>query len=327
MRVHPSIAALRGDNASQRLAAGARAQERSAAMCRVREEWLAQPEVHRVERDLEAYANGAGLEACPLLLKLVMDHTAADEFIETLCARVLAAVERHPLGEAPFRYTAAHGLTTLQLFKSAGTTLNLAAYEPLGNRPAPDSALFADRDAHEIVLRGEAEGIVHTWSGEGAIGSLPMRWTRGNTVRSRARTEARQVLRVERTLLVLQLCRAPANPAPTREVDLATGRTRSLASGDKSASQALMALSVLGALGDESALGVMEETALNRSEDKDVRWEALRQTVSLDTARGMALLDTLAARAVDALARPARALRAQLLSSQPGLRALLEETP
>ncbi|MEL7320312.1 MAG: hypothetical protein AAFN04_16940, partial [Pseudomonadota bacterium] len=97
----------------------------------------------------------------------------------------------------------------------------------------------------------------------------------------RPQTQARHVLSVSRSLLVLQLTREPTRPAPTRLVDVETGETLRVASGDKSASQAVMALGVLGALGEVGSLPVMEATALNPSEDPEVRWEATRQLLAL----------------------------------------------
>ena len=141
----------------------------------------------------------------------------------------------------------------------------------------------------------------------------------------RARCEARQILKVERSHLLLQLTREPERPAPTRLVSLETGETQHTASGDKSASQAVMALSVLGALKTRASLEGMEETARNLAEDQDVRWEALRQALGLDTACGLKLLTELQDGIDDPLAIPAGALSAQLFKAQPELRDLTTE--
>ena len=154
------------------------------------------------------------------------------------------------------------------------------------------------------------------------MASVQRRWGQGNKVTLRARCEARQILRVERSLLLLQLTREPARPAPTRLVSLATGETQHTASGDKSAGQAVMALSVLGALKAKASLEVIQRTASNLAEDQDVRWEAVRQALGLDTACGLELLTRLQERIDDPLGIPARTLRAQLFEAQPELRDL-----
>ena len=86
-----------------------------------------------------------------------------------------------------------------------------------------------------------------------------------------------------------------------------------------------MALGVLGALQDHDALEMMEETALNSTEDLDVRWEAVRQALGLEPSKGLDLLQTLANGKAEPLAEPAKALSLQLLQAQPELRELMEQ--
>ena len=113
-------------------------------------------------------------------------------------------------------------------------------------------------------------------------------------------------------MVLLQLSREPERPRATREIDLVTGNTIRMASGDKSASQAVMALAVLGSLEYEQAVTALEKTALNDHEDADVRWEAVRQCLARDARTGMCLLANLASRKGDALSGPARALNTDL---------------
>ena len=96
-------------------------------------------------------------------------------------------------------------------------------------------------------------------------------------------------------------------------------------SGDRRASEDVMALGVLGALDYETARGPMREYALDPVRDKDARWEAVRQLLAQDSARGFALLGELAATVDDPLAVPANALREQLVAAEPALRSLEEE--
>lgn len=337
--MHPAIAALRSPRASQRRARAdyvaksaansntppPDAAQNAASMQVVREQWLARPEIERAAAELAHYASGADLEQCPALGALICDHSTARGFADTLFAQVLPALVSVSLGEAPFRFRNSRGLSTIQLLEAGGAKLCLTAYEPLEPEAAPRSALFADREAHEIVVSGAAEGLVHQLDAKGAPRSEACAWQAGDTIRVRAETEARQVLRVTRSLTLLQLTREPQHPAPTREVSLDTGETVRSASGDKSASQAVMALGVLGALREYEALSVMEQTARNPKEDAEVRWEAVRQTLGLGPVRGLDLLADLASAPGDPLAPPASVLREQLLSAQPELRLLVKE--
>ena len=322
MHVHPAIAALRGPTASQRRAVA----KTGVAMEQARQEWLEQPDTRQVLDELARYGAGAKLEACEALRSLTHHHQSAAAFVQRLIDPALGALKMHPLGEAPYRFKVSQGLATLQLLEASGATLSLAAYEPLEGAQPPASALFSDRDLHEIVVSGTASGAVHTLIKTGVVGSRPICLAPGDCLATKAQIGARHILSVERTLLLLQLTREPQRPKPVREVALDTGVDLRTASGDKSASQAVMALSVLGALRDFGALDVMHATALNREEDLDVRWEAVRQTLGLGAMRGLEVLDTLARREDDALSAPALALRDRLLATQPDLRTLWKES-
>ncbi len=292
------------------------------ALRNAREAWLARPQTAAVFDQVASYAAGAKISACPALEALMCNRGEARAFIETLVLPIINALKVHPFGEPAFRFRVSSGLARIELVRRARATLSLAVYEPLAQAIEPASAFFSDREVHEIVIEGEASGLRHHYAGEGVISSIGQTWRAGDRISLVDQVHARQVLRVERAFVLLELAREPARPAPAREVDLETGRTTRLASGDKSASQAIMALSVLGALGDSGAPDAMENIALRHDEAEDVRWEAVRQALALEPARGLAILAKLAAQAADPLAQPARSLRASLLREQPELRAL-----
>lgn len=329
MKVHPAMAALRGAPASQRRPFRTErlvdVSETNAALTSVREAWLVRPETQSIADALRCYGSRQELEACKALDTLMRDYRSAKALVGELMDKALLALRQHSLAEVPFRFKLSQGLATLQLMQCGGATLSLAAYEPLPGAEAPPTALFSDREVHELVLCGEASGVSHRWEGEGRLTSAQHRWQQGSKVMLRARCEARQILKVERSLLLLQLTREPKRPAPTRLVSLETGETQHAASGDKPASQAVMALSVLGALKTRASLEVMEQTACNLAEDQDVRWEALRQALGIDTACGLKLLSKLQERIDDPLANPSRALCAQLFKAHPELRDLTTE--
>lgn len=326
MQIHPAIAALRGAPASQRppIDSDQRISARS-NLQPLRDAWLATEAVQSLWRDLAAYGAEQECEPETQLARLLEDHRTARAFVDTLLDGMLAQLRVHPLGEAPFRHKVSQGLSTIQLLEAPGATLSLVAYEPLPNPQEPDTVLFSDREVREIVVSGAACARRYTQQGEGNIVSEPLSLDEGATLTLAPRTQARHVLSVSRLLLVLQLTSEPVRPASTRLVDIESGETLRLASGDKSASQAVMALGVLGALREAGSMSVMEATALNLSEDSEVRWESMRQLLALEPKRGLELLRTLSDRAGDPLADPAHALRKRLLESQPELRTLAEK--
>ncbi len=323
MKVHPAIAALRGPLTPQpRTAEGfdaSLASHNADAIRKIRHGWLQELEVRTIIEELTAYSRGTLLADCPRLLEVVSDHGAARGFVDRLCDVMMAATRERWLCEVPFRFKTSRGLSTMQLIDAGTAKLSITAYEPMPDMKAPRTVLFADFDAHEIVISGEASGVMHRLHGVGTLQSAAQHWKAGDVIETAARVEARQVIAVNQSLLVLQLTREPAAPQPTVQVSLADGAVIRTASGDKSASQALMAISVLGALGARSALNVMGDTALNTDEDRDVRWEAVRQMLALDGRIGLGLLADLERRPGDALATPAQALKAQLLAYQPQL--------
>ncbi len=335
MIVHPAIACLRGPQSPQTGLAeksGDRtsAQRNADTIRRVRDKWLMEPAVRAIAQELTSYARGTSLSDCPHLTALTSDLGAARALIDRLCAVMIATTRAAPLCEVPFRFKTSRGLSNMQLFDAGTAKLSLTSYEPLPGQAGlrtgpPTTALFADCDAREIIVSGCARGTMHCRRDTGHLHNTEHRWKAGDVIETTAQVSARQVRRVENTLLVLQLSREPAAPEPTVEISLEDGGIIRTATGDKSASQALMAIGVLGALGARSALDAMRDTALNRREDNDVRWEAVRQTLSLDAARGLSLLADLDQRADDALASPARSLMARLFAAQPALRTLTRE--
>jgi hypothetical protein len=281
-------------------------------MRELRAQWLARSDVGRIVADLAHYADRAPLEECPALHAVLHDPGAARSLVDNLTGPLLAESRQRPFSEAPFRFRLSPGFAPMRLLAHEGAVLSLVAYAPLAGAGEPASAIFADREVYDIVLAGSASGLFHRLGEGGMPDTRPMHWRAGDALATAARCEARQVCRVDRSLLLLRLTREPARPAPTREVALSTGAVLRAASGDRAASEAVMALCVLGALGDEAALGVMEQTALEPSEDREVRWEAVRQTLALSRERGLRLLGHLAACDADPLSRHAATLHARL---------------
>ena len=69
----------------------------------------------------------------------------------------------------------------------------------------------------------------------------------------------------------------------------------------------------------------MVDFSLDNESDQEARWEAARQTLAMDAARGFKLLCQLSRDEADPLARPALELRTNLAAAHPALRALEKE--
>ncbi|GMN02696.1 HEAT repeat domain-containing protein [Erythrobacter sp. MTPC3] len=317
MHVHPEIAALRTDPASQRCA-----QDR---MREAQADWHRLPQARRISCELAQYGAGQPLSQCPGLTSLLTDLPVAAAFVAEWQSRILGALSREPLGEVPHHYSCSAGLSNIRLMEHGRAALSILAYERRGGSQtlAPQTALFADRECRELVLAGSGSGTLHHRqggsTGKGLIASNPAHWKSGNTIELAGADQARQISQVEGSMVLLQLSRTAEKPGPSQELQLDDGEVLQLASGDKSASQRLMALAVLGAAQSEKALPVMRGRALDKAEDADVRWEAVRQTLSIDAARGIALLDILRRDEADPLAGPACDLLDSLIRANPSI--------
>ena len=284
--------------------------------------WRSSAVVAPVERDLAAYAGGASLDDCPALHELMHGHAQARSFAQGMARQFAEALRCEPLGEVPFRHRSSGGFTRLQLMQERGAMLSLCAYEPDRQAEPTQSVLFVDASLHEIVIAGAAQVAVYRLDGLDAplIDTQKRRWQAGEGIALSPRREARQVIRVEQTLLTLQLTRTPERPRPTHEYRLADHALLKTTSGDRRASEQVMALGVLGALGDRRCIAPMTTFALRGEGDTDARWEAVRQVLAMDAGAGMELLDQLAGRASDALCAPASDLAASLRRQHPQLR-------
>jgi hypothetical protein len=305
MLVHPAIARLRGKGAPQPRVDAALAA------------WRALPQVAAVTDALAEYGGGRPLTECGALAALVADHAAATALLGGFVAPLLQALRAEPLAQLPLGTSAMPGLARIRLIESGRGALGLAVFA----RRAPVNAasvLFEDGQAHELVLAGAGEGLRYRLGAAGVTGEA-LACTPGTRITRSGGADARQIIAVTRPLLVLQLTREPAMPAPSREFLLPDGRLIKTISASKQESQQMMALGVLGALAHRPALGAMERLACDATAARDLRWEALRQVLGMDARTGMALLARLAAAGDDALAEPAARLHRDLLAAQPDL--------
>ncbi len=323
MRVHPATAALRSNQALQR-----RSQE---AMSAALAAWHESTGVGEVERDLASYNKGLALNDLLGLKAIFSSHTQAAAFVDQFCSIFQNALREQPFGEVPLRHGSSAGFSRLQLMRSGGVLLSLCAYEPVVNSYAPRTVQFTDCRLEEIVISGKARGTFHDLSiandGSVNIASFERNWRAGDQITLAPCHNARQLTEVGQTFLTLQLTRSPAHARPSCEYRLSDSQLIQQSSGNKRASEQVMALAVLGAMEHQDAVGPMADFACNAAHDPDARWEAVRQALGLNTERGINLLEALSTNATDPLSASARNLREQLLVSQPKLQSSMAEVP
>ncbi len=311
MHVHPDLAVLRGRPAPQPLCEQALA------------DWRALPQVEALRCGLAQIAAGAPVAAVPELCGLLDDHAAARGFVDRLIIPLMDAMRREPLAQLPFDHSAAPGMMRLRLIGEERACLMLTVLARRARRVS-SSALFEDAAVHEVVVAGAGEAVVHRLTGD-RVSSAAVMLAPGVRLTRDGPATARQMTEITRPLVLLQLCCEPAHPGPSREIAVPDGRVIQIISGSRQASQHMMALGVIGALGYRAGTGAMVQVARDQSRAPDLRWEALRQVLALDAARGLALLAELADDRDDALSVPADALRQRLTATHPELAALQAE--
>lgn len=315
MHTHPAIAALRDDPDLQRRS--------HTHLGEVSGAWRARDDVAPIIEQVQLYGSGTALSECPDLHALVCDHEAVCRFVGGWQSHLIDGLRAHPLGEVPFRQSSSPGLATMQLVSSGRATLRLLVYEQREDEIAPTTAVFTSNESHECVIAGEASGQIYhlhdsDYSNTQIIAHNAF-WFPGTVLQILDRTEARQITKVNGTMLLMQLSRVPEKPCPVREFRLSDDRLVKTSSGDKRASQKVMALAVLGAMDQMKALDTIEALALDQAQDDDVRWEALRQVLAQSTRHGLCLLADLAVRHDDPLQKPASRLQADLFEREPDL--------
>ena len=131
-------------------------------------------------------------------------------------------------------------------------------------------------------------------------------------------SEVQLVSQVPATLAMLKLQRRVCAGAVTREYALADGRLVHQAASSPRESRLELTAALLGRMGRSDAAPLLAAMAEEHGSES-LRWQALRECLTLNTAAGFATLSRIARQADDPLAAPAGALRAQLLESYPQL--------
>lgn len=311
MQVHPDLARLRSD--------GARQSRCDAALAA----WRASPDMLAVLAALARYDAGERLDDLPALTRITSDHAAGRALVADFIGPLTAALRAEPLAQLALGHSAAPGMARLRLASHGRAGLTLVAFARREPAASP-SVLFEDCAVHEVVVAGTARGLQHRLD-HGRLITQELTFEPGVRITRDGPHTARQITTVTRPLLLLQLTCEAAQPAPSCEIALDDGRLLKAISGCKATSQQMMALGVLGALAHRPALDEMARLARDETAQRDLRWEALRQSLALDAVRGLALLTALAGDDGDILSAPAAALGRQLRASRPDLAALLME--
>lgn len=282
--------------------------------------WLQREDVRGVARDIHEYAEGRPLAELPVLGGVIGDIAKGKAFAQGLIGEFTSSLRRQSLGEVPLRHTATLGFARLQLMQEGGVVLSLCVYEPAKVNRKANWAQFADSELHELVLAGSAIGRMHRLernaAGQREVHSTDLMLGEGSMLSPMARFEARQFENVRKSLLVLQLTRIRSNPQPTLEIRLSGGALVREVSADRRASEKVMALGVLGALGQARTIPTISSFARDTDQDENARWEAVRQLLALDAEAGWSLLNEIASRAGDPIAQPAKSLISQLRDQQ-----------
>lgn len=321
MIVRPELAALRRDDAPQR-----RIQQRLVAQTAA---WRSEGIGAAIDSELPCLAQGADLADLPALQALFTPgdpaaRALADGLVQWLAGELAAA----PLGQVPLRHSHDPLLSTLMVARCHGATLALRAFDgaALAQQPEPAAVSFAGHETWDHVLAGTATAelvrIVDCRADGVLLERQPARLAPGD-VAHRMGSYCVQIMRqVSGLLVTLKLQRRCAGEQVVREYALADGRLIHQAAASPRDSRLELTAALLGRMGRSDAAPLLAAMA-EETGSAHLRWQALRESLGLDTAAGFAALSTVADRARDPLAAPAAALRAQLLQTYPQLAKVL----
>lgn len=316
MRIHPQIDALRGDDTPQRVA--------QSRMAQASAEWRADPRVAEVLRDVEAFATCRPLSECAALSALFDEADAAREFAAGFVTRTVRTLAEQPLGHVVERHFTDGTLSLLLLARAGNVALSLVALDGAGLAAMPEakSVDFAPTEMWEHVIAGSGEAeLVECRSVADRRADLRRRTIALHPGKVICRDSERQALvvrRVEGSLVSLRLQRRRARAGITREFALADGCQVHQAAANPRDSRIEMMLALLGRMGRADAAPLAAEIA-RETGSAALRWQALRETLALDTLTGFRTLAAIAGDPADELHAPARGLRDQLVAAHPQL--------
>lgn len=316
MLIAPELRALRVDDGPQCTA--------QAAMHASIAAWRESAPVRAVDEALAAYDAGAELGELPLL-EALMTYRGAREYTATFVASVTGALERQPLGHVALRHAHDEERSSLVLSRAGRVTLALETRVRGGSTGEPaQCCVLTDIESRDIVLAGAMEGrLIQTrehadsWS----FAVTPLALCRGNTSIRYGRRDVLAIDRIAGCFTTLRLQRRADVPEPARAYDIATGTQIGQASADVATSRRALMIALIGRMERAEDAPVLADVARGAG-DPDLRWEAVRECLGLDTATGFRLLGELARRIGDPIRPDARGLHARLLAQHPQLATL-----
>lgn len=317
MLIRPELAALRVDDRPQRAA--------QARLVARRQAWEREGHGAAILPELAAMARGAVLDDLPMLSALFTPgDPSARTMVDGVIGWLLAELADQPLGQVPFRHHCDSTFATLLLARCQGVSLLLQAVDGVGlaGRPAPVSASFAPARCWEHILAGEATGelvrIVGADASSATLERQPLALAPGMVLDRQGAREVPLLRAVQGTLVSLKLVCRLGGGQVMREYRLSDGGLVHQAAGSPRDSRLELTAALLGRMGRTDAAPMLAAMAEEHG-SAHLRWQALRECLGLDAAAGFATLTRLAERANDPLARPAAALRAQLIETYPQL--------
>ena len=317
MRIDPALWAMRTNDEAQRQAQHAMVEAAAA--------WRQQSCWRDVAAGIRVFGEGAGLAQCPALVTLFAPDGAGQKLARAFVEHFLTVLAREPLAQVPSRYAANGSVMTLMLAASGRATLSLVLFDGarLAERPAPQSAGFAEGERRELVIAGRGEGrLVERAHSDGPLSSRLLHFQPGQILDVDTARQALLVERVDGAMVTLRLMRTAQEPGPSREYALSDGRLVHQSAGTIGESAQELMLALLGRMKRADAVPLMARMSGEGGES--LRWQALRECLALDSGAGFRALCAIAADPGDVLAAPAGALRAQLLEAYPVLAGMLE---
>lgn len=317
MIIRSELQALRVDDRPQRQA--------QADLTRIMAGWRASPLGSGLERSIQAYAQGEQLEHLPPFARLFApgDPAArrlADEFI----GKFAGVLRANPWGQVPVPCKLDDTAATIVLAAAGNAALVLQAIDGSGlrSRPAALTVSFSPGETHDHILSGTATArrieLAAEDENRAELVSTPCEFGVGSVARRDGSRQALLIETVSSTLIILRLQRRPASGSVTREFNLAGGLLAHQATANPRESRFELAAALLGRMGRSDAAPLLAAMAEERG-GQSLRWQALKESISLDTAEGFAALTRIASCASDELGAPAAALHAQLVATYPEL--------
>ncbi len=266
---------------------------------------------------LGRWGRGEHFAASPALAGLLASGGAAQTLLGPLIAELGGALAAQPLSMVPLRHGGNGALTSVVLAREGTAALSLVVLDGARLPRSADCVSFAPGEEYEVVLTGKAHARLARMTA-GGITLHDQQLTVGTAMRRDAACEALLFDRVDGTLLLLRAQRRPLHGAGriTHALDDARVLSREPAPGDARL-ETLVAL--LGRMKRADAAPAIAGLALDPVHSDQVRWQALREALALDTRAGFVALSAVACDAGDPLAAPAGALRATLIESWPQL--------